>query len=473
MNSNNKYLDRILNKNEINTNIFLSILSVLMSTVFIIYMHLFNLELEPNHRVVTTLLLVIQLVLYIGPIVCLIKKGRLAWLKYLILFSFVISSCCAIYLFESGIYILIVLIPVVSSCLYYSPKLTVFVSIFSIICLFMSIAFSIFIVGSLYPDMNYVILKDGINVSVSGYLYYDLIDAPIDKIAYFKEIVRALYFPIIIIYVVICNICYFITKRAKDFANDQAKSIKDKVSFESELSLAASIQKNMLPNNNINTNKFEINYYISPAKQVGGDFYDYFMIDNSRLVLVVGDVSDKGVPASLFMARCKTLISSFLLAGNSLKDVINKVNKELCTNNSSGMFVTAFIGVIDINTGEMEYINAGHCCPIVMNANKEYKYLDVYIDLFLGGMNDIDYAVNKIQIKKNEKLVLYTDGITEASNKNDELYGSNRLISLLNNNKDLDNDQIIKTLMKDIKNYIEGNEQSDDITLLLFSRKGC
>lgn len=469
---NNKYLDRILNKNEINTNIFLSILSVLMSTIFIIYMHLFNLELEPNHRIVTILLLVIQLVLYIGPIVCLIKKGRLVWLKYLLLFSFVISSCCAVYMFEAGVFILIVLIPVVSSCLYYSPKLTVFVSLLSIICLFISILFSIFVIGSLYPDMNCVVLQDGVSVNVSGYLYYDLIDSPIDKVEYFKQLVNSLLFPIFVIYIVICNICYLITKRAKDFANDQANSIKEKISIESELNLAASIQKNMLPNNNINTNKFEINYYLSPAKQVGGDFYDYFMIDNSKLAIVIGDVSDKGVPASLFMARCKTLISSLLLAGNGLKEAINKVNKELCTNNTSGMFVTAFIGVVDINTGEMEYINAGHCCPIIMNSNNEYRFIDVYIDLFLGGMDDIDYMANKIHIDENEKIILYTDGIIEASNKNDELYGSNRLLSILNCEKDCDNNHIIKTLINDINNYIDGNEQNDDITLLIYTRKG-
>ena len=136
----------------------------------------------------------------------------------------------------------------------------------------------------------------------------------------------------------------------------------------------------MLPSTDMNEEKFVINSYLLPAKAVGGDLYDFFKIDESKVALVVADVSDKGIPASLFMTRCKTLISASVMVGDTLVDSINYVNKELCKNNANGMFATAFACVIDTNTGEAECVNAGHCVPVLINDGKSI-FLDVEADL--------------------------------------------------------------------------------------------
>lgn len=467
----NKHYEEMLVKNEIRTNFIMSVLSICVSIIFIMYTLSLNYETEIDGRTLQKFLIVFQSVLIIGPVLCFIFKGRKKWLKYLILYSFVFSSTCSVLFLESGLFVIIMMIPTIASCLYYRPRLTFFVGMTSIIVLTFAVSLVALQLPILYPDLNFIILEEGYSTAVEGYVYYDLMRAPIDRAAYYTEMCKYLLVPLFLIHCVIVVICYMITKRAKAFVVDQADTLREKIANESDLKLASSIQKSMLPRKAEESDGYKVNYYIAPARQVGGDFYDFFKIDDNRIALIIADVSDKGVPASLFMAVCKTLLSSSLLAGNSLKDTVNKVNKTLCNNNSNDMFVTAFVCVVDINTGEVEYVNAGHCQPIVMKNSKKFVYQDVHIDLFLGAMADIEYDTHKFVLNNNERLLLYTDGITEAENKKDELFGKDRLISFLNNNSNLNNDELIKKLISGVKYFANGAEQSDDITLLVFSRE--
>lgn len=467
----NKYYEEMLVKNEIRTNFIMSVLSIGVSIIFITYTLSLNYDTEVNGKILQTFLIFFQIVLIIGPILCFIYKGRKKWLKYLILYSFVFSSTCSVLFLESGLFVIIMMIPAIASCLYYRPKLTFFVGMTSIIVLILAVSLVALKLPILYPDINFIILEEGFSTEVEGYVYYDLMDAPIDRVNYYIEMCRFLLIPLFLVHCVIVVLCYMITQRAKAFVVDQADTLREKIANESELKLASSIQQSMLPKKAEDSSTYKVNYYIEPAKQVGGDFYDFFKIEENKVALIIADVSDKGVPASLFMAVCKTLLSSSLLAGNSLKETINKVNKTLCNNNSSGMFVTAFVCIVDLNTGEVEYVDAGHCQPIVMNSNKEFIYQDICVDLFLGAMDDIEYETHKFTLNSNEKLLLYTDGIIETENNRDNLYGKERLISFLNSNASLENDELIKKLISNIKNFARGTEQSDDITLLLFSRE--
>lgn len=467
----NKYYEEVLDQNEIRTNIFMSILSICISLLFIFYSLTLDYTVDDNGSVYQLCLIIFQTLLITGPVLCLIYRGRKPWLKYLILFSFILSSVFSVIFTESGLYVIIMMVPVISSCLYYRPKLTFLVGMLSIVTLLITDSLIALKFPILYPDLNFAILEEGFVKPVDGYVYYDLMHAPMDRVSYYIEMCKYLLIPLFIAHCVIVFICCMITKRAKAFVMDQAGTLREKIANESDLKLASSIQKSMLPKKGEDSTAYKVSYYIAPAKQVGGDFYDFFKISETKTALIIADVSDKGVPASLFMAVCKTLLSSSLLAGNSLKETVNKVNKTLCNNNSSGMFVTAFICIVDTSTGEVEYVNAGHCQPIVMKNNKEFIYQDVHVDLFLGAMDDIQYDTHKFVLHDFEKLLLYTDGITEAANKKDELFGKDRLISFLNNNTDLNNDELIKKLISAIEFFADGAEQSDDITLLVFSRE--
>lgn len=471
MKKENKYLIETLNKNEAKTNIINSMSFILMSILNISYIIHVDYSKEVNGEMIKLFLVITQLVLIMPSIICFIFKGKKAWIKYLIVFAFVLSSSCAILFCESGIYIIIMLIPVIASCLYYSPKFTTFVSIFSLLMLLLFSVINIFYLPILYPDINFVILEEGFSTNVSGYVYYSLVGAPIDRLAYFGELFKFLLLPLTLLYVIIIIICASITKRARVLISDQADTMEEKIKTNSELELAASIQKNMLPNKGISNDLFEVNSFIKPAKLVGGDFYDYFTLNESKIALIMADVSDKGVPASIFMARCKTLISSLLLAGNSIVDAINYANEELCLNNTSGMFVTAFICIANVNTGEIEFVNAGHCAPLIYKDGK-YEILKTNPDLFLGSISGINYSSNKIMLNKGDRLVLYTDGITEAFNEKDEIYGKDRLLSFLNNNIELNGNDIISKLINNVETFAGNNEQSDDMTLLVFTKKG-
>lgn len=471
MTNQNKYLNDIVSKNENKTNYIMSVLSLAMSILFIAYVMLINYDNSPNALVMQKVMIAFELIMFIGPILCFIYKGDKVWLKYVITLCFVLSSVCSLLLFEPGIYITIILIPVVASCLYFDSRFTMFAGVAAIVSSFIVITLNTLFLNILHFDMNHLVLVEGVTTEVSGNIYDSLLNIEINRGAYFFDMLQSLLIPMFIGTAFITLVCMLITEKARQLTSDQTNEIENVIKANSELNLAASIQDSLLSNNVLNNKKYEVNYYISQSKQVGGDFYDYFMVDGSKLALVIADVSDKGVPASLFMARCKTLISSALLTRLSLNEAINKVNRELCQKNNNHMYVTAFIGIVDINTGELEYINAGHYPPIIMDGDKTFRPLDVEVNIFLGSMNDINYSSHKINIKENEKLLLYTDGVIDALNIENEKYDKERLLFYLNSNSSLPNDELINGLVNDIEEFSRGMEQNDDITMLLYTRK--
>ena len=412
---NNSYIEDALKENEIKINYIVSFISLAISFICIVFLFLLNDIAITEDDVIKIPLIILLVILIIGPIVNFIFKGRKPWLKYLIFFCFVLSTSCGITFLESGVSIVLMLIPVISSCMYYHPKFSLFVCIFSMISF---IAFSYINAYYLliYPDLNFITLQDGASATISGYLYYLVSELPINKDAYFSEYAKYLLLPVSTLFIIITYACYTITKRGRILFTEQVETVLERSKINNELNLASSIQKNMLPSTDMNEEKFVINSYLLPAKAVGGDLYDFFRINDSKVALVVADVSDKGIPASLFMTRCKTLISASVMVGDTLVDSINYVNKELCKNNANNMFATAFACVIDTNTGEAECVNAGHCVPVLINDGKSI-FLDVEADLFLGAMDDISYTAHRFNINLNGKLILYTDGITEAFNK--------------------------------------------------------
>ena len=248
-------------------------------------------------------------------------------------------------------------------------------------------------------------------------------------------------------------------KIQKENAREEQKRI-------SELEIATKIQVSVLPIDFPKTVHFDMYASMNPAREVGGDFYDFFFIDENLFAFLIADVSGKGIPAALFMMNAKSLLKSNLLSGYPLNIAINKTNNELCATNEAGMFITAFIAILNTVTGELEYVNAGHNPPII-KLNDKYEYLKPDNNLVLSAMENYEYKSSKIFLKPENNILIYTDGVTEAQNTKNEFYGEERLINLLNNqNQDQNPKEIIENIKTNIKEFSNGASQFDDITLL-------
>ncbi len=238
--------------------------------------------------------------------------------------------------------------------------------------------------------------------------------------------------------------------------------------FNAEVGVASRIQLESLPAPTYFAKNIELRAFIKPAKGVGGDFYDYFFVDENHLAFVIADVSGKGIPASLFMMRSRESIRSATMNGNSLSKVFHKVNNSLCINNKEGFFLTAFLGILDLKTYEFVFINAGHEKPFIKRGNM-CKRLNIESNFVLGLEEDFEFVPQKVQLKEGDSLFLYTDGLNEAINSNKEEFGYDRISKALLKNKELKDN--INVAVQDLETFRGEEEQFDDITLLSFTIK--
>ncbi|MGM0369292.1 MAG: PP2C family protein-serine/threonine phosphatase [Bacillota bacterium] len=244
--------------------------------------------------------------------------------------------------------------------------------------------------------------------------------------------------------------------------------------IESELDIATKIQSDMLPKTFPpfpSREEIDIFASMTPARQVGGDLYDFFFITEDKLCIVIGDASGKGVPAALFMAIAKKLIKTEALKDISLEEIIYYVNNALCRENEELLFVTAFIGILDVKTGKLDFINAGHNAPLICGDN-ECNYLDVKSNFILGITENYKYQKQSMFLDRDDILFLYTDGVTEAMNGEQEQYSSNRLQTILTKIKNKQVAEIENNIKEDISKFITENPQSDDLTMLILKFNG-
>ena len=255
------------------------------------------------------------------------------------------------------------------------------------------------------------------------------------------------------------------------YINNLARVTADKERIATELAVATQIQTSMLPcifPPYPDLKEFDIYALMQAAKEVGGDFYDFFLIDRTHLCVVIADVSGKGVPAALFMVIAKTLIKNHAQAGMSPKQVFEAVNDQLCENNEAGMFVTAFMGVLDVTDGSFTYVNAGHNPPLLSTGGAPYDWLKSKRGFVLAGMEHMKYSQQQITLFPGDSLLLYTDGVTEALNPREELYSEARLKAFVNSGR-LDGCTLEKQLhlRQELAVFADGAQQADDITMLI------
>lgn len=264
-----------------------------------------------------------------------------------------------------------------------------------------------------------------------------------------------------------------------EYGRNLVKVTSEKEKYETELKLASDIQNSMIPkdfkefNDNFTENKdnFELFGVMKAAHEMGGDFYDYFKIDEDNIGFVIGDVSDKGMSAALIMVKAMTLIQDYIKQYKELSQAVYYANNNLCEDNVENFFVTCWIGKINLKTKELSFINAGHNHPLIKLNGNDFEYIDIKPGLVLAAMEEMPYEIHTIQLTKGDAIFLYTDGVTDANDNYNEFYGKERLKNILNKHKNDDLSDIINSVENDIDEFCNQEEQFDDTTMFVIRLK--
>ena len=264
-----------------------------------------------------------------------------------------------------------------------------------------------------------------------------------------------------------------------DSINATVDSLKDHIALEAsrydeELAFGKQLQLNSLPSKRAYLFRHDFSVFgnMVTAKQVGGDFYDYFMLTDKRIAFLIADVSGKGIPAAMFMMKTKSIIKSLAENGLPIADIVQRANERICEGNETETFVTTWLGICDLQTGEVEYVNAGHNPPMLLTHGK-YTRLEMKRDLVLGAMTGVPYRKQTLHLNPGDMLFLYTDGITEAEAGENQFYGENRLLDFLNSNIGCRDPFTICGLVEnDVRVFANGHEQTDDMTMVAFAYLG-
>ncbi len=265
-----------------------------------------------------------------------------------------------------------------------------------------------------------------------------------------------------------------LTKKIVQYIKDITQITKEKERIGTELELARKIQADMLPNIYPafpDRPEFDIYASMRPAKEVGGDFYDFYLIDKDHLGMVIADVSGKGVPAALFMMMSRILIKNYAMMGYSPAQVLEQTNNSICMNNKEDMFVTVWYGVLEISTGKITAANAGHEFPIIKKQGGKFELLQDEHGFVIGGMEGMKYKEYEIQLDSGEMLFLYTDGVPEATDGENNMYGTDRLLEAMNSKEHTDPLELLGSITDNVDQFVGEADRFDDMTMLAVTIK--
>ena len=266
-----------------------------------------------------------------------------------------------------------------------------------------------------------------------------------------------------------------LSARTLEYVDQVRKVTAEKERIGAELSLATQIQASMLPHifpAFPERSEFDIFASMDPAKEVGGDFYDYFLIDDDHLCMVIADVSGKGVPAALFMMASKIILQSVAMMGLSPAGILQRTNEAICSNNEVQMFVTVWLGILEFSTGKLTAANAGHEFPAIRKPNGDFELFKDKHGFVIGGMDGVRYKEYELQLEPGSKLFVYTDGVAEATSAEKELFGTERMVEALNADPQAAPQEILKNVRASVDGFVKEAEQFDDLTMLCMEYKG-
>ncbi len=404
----------------------------------------------------------------------MIYVGTKKWLKLPLMVDLILV--CAILAATLGHNVTLVMVfPIIVSTRYFDEKYTKWVACFS------AVVFAIACVISGYigiVNMNMVHFPNGMELSVQpGETLRDVLLAhgDFDRWGYVKSLFINEFIPRCLVFLALSVSCRYVSSRGKYMIEMQSETSGKASRIETELNLATRIQTSMLPcifpafpeHEDI-----ELHAVYHPAKEVGGDFYDYFVIDATHIGVVIADVSGKGVGAALFMTISKTVLKNQLQLGISPAQALMNANRQLCENNDAGLFVTCWAGVYDTETRVLTFVNAGHNPPVLIPNGKKPHFVPQRSGFVLAGMDGFPYKEEELVLEKGDELLFYTDGVTEATNADNQLYGNDRLLDCMEAGANMSVSDLIKTLKEDIDNFVGDAEQFDDITVMAMKING-
>ena len=397
-----------------------------------------------------------------------IYVGAKRWLKLPLMADLILV--CAILSATLGHNVsLIIAFPIVVSTRYFDAKYTGWVSV----CTVIAFTVSCFVCGYIgIVNLNMVKFSEGDIINVlPGQSFRDavVLSEAFDLGAYVKSLFINEYLPRIFIFLALSVSCRFVASRGKYIIDVQSETSSKASRIETELNLATQIQTSMLPCimpafPNHEDIRLKAEYH--PAKEVGGDFYDYFVIDPTHVGVVIADVSGKGVGAALFMTISKTVLKNQLQLGLSPAQALMNANAQLCENNDAGLFVTCWAGVYDTETNILTFVNAGHNPPVLLRRKEKPYFIPQRSGFVLAGMEGFKYREEQIRLEIGDEMFFYTDGVTEATNAKNELYGNDRLLDCLESQSDMEVDELLKKIKEDIDRFVDGAPQFDDITIM-------
>ncbi len=266
-----------------------------------------------------------------------------------------------------------------------------------------------------------------------------------------------------------------LSKKTADYIEQITTITAEKERIGTELALATRIQADMLPNTYPafpDRPEFDIYASMDPAKEVGGDFYDFFLVDSDHLCMVMADVSGKGVPAALFMMASRIILASYAKQGMSPAEIMRSTNETICQNNREEMFVTVWLGILEISTGKIRAANAGHEYPVLMQPGGKCELYKDKHGFVLGGMDGVKYKEYEFTLQPGARLFLYTDGVPEATNAENELFGTDRMLDALNEDMQADPQKVLQQVRRAVDAFVGEAEQFDDLTMLCLEYKG-
>ena len=399
-------------------------------------------------------------------VLCFVVKGRKRWLKYVMVFSLLLV-CTRLFSILNHNVILIMVLPVLLSSRYFSRGFTIQVSIIASIFLAVASASTIFfglIDLNFYPKLEngtQIIVENGLRSSVTG--------LGVDPWIAVRSMMFNGFLPRFLVFLIIVMISVLIAKHGHKMVLTQDKVSRASANVKAELDTATKIQNGMVPNifpAFPDREEFDIYAAMYTAKEVGGDFYDFFLIDEDHLAMVMADVSGKGVPAALFMMASKILISDRALMGGTPGEILDFVNNRICSKNIDEMFITVWLGILDIKTGKVIAANAGHEYPAIRKSGGEFEVLLDKHSFVVGGMEGMKYKDYEFTLQKGNGLFLYTDGVTEANNSAEEMFGESRMVEVLNQDADASSEKIIANVKAAVDEFVGEAERFDDLTML-------
>ena len=405
-------------------------------------------------------------------VVCRAVKYRAWWLKHLLMLAIILVYARLDCVVTHKAAILMVL-PVVLSSRYFSRRLTVFTSLVSTAAFAASAVY-----GATHGmiNINIVTMDAGIAMTTTGGFLGDTVkNAGVSDAMLIKNTMLFDYLPKWLMFSIASIISCNIARRGREMVVTQHDKDVETARISTELNLATRIQADMVPNIYPafpDRREFDVYATMDPAKEVGGDFYDFFLIDDDHLCLVMADVSGKGVPAALFMMASKIILANNAMIGKSPAQILTDTNAAICSHNREEMFVTVWLGILEISSGKLIAANAGHEYPAVKHADGSFELYRDKHGFVVGGMAGMKYKEYEMTLEPGSKLFLYTDGVPEATDAESNMFGADRMLEALNEKKDGTTVEILKHVRASVDGFVKDAEQFDDLTMLCMEYRG-